>query len=149
MLLHCFLQRLWVRFCDLPLLVSADFRHSLTFGHISASIFTSLPIVCLLCGFLFFKNYFIYLFVSVLGLYRCMKAFSSFSSFELLIAVASLVEECRLLSAWAWVAVAHGLSYSVAHRIFPDQISNPCQILNHWTTRAVPYVSYKNTCHWV
>ena len=62
-------------------------------------------------GFWFLKI--IYSFLSVLGLYCCTRAFSSFSSFELLIAVASLVEDLRLLSAWAWVIVAHGLSCSV------------------------------------
>ena len=77
-------------------------------------------------GFWFLKI--IYSFLSVLGLYCCTRAFSSFSSFELLIAVASLVEDLRLLSAWAWVIVAHGLSCSVTYRIFPDQISNPCPL---------------------
>ena len=52
----------------------------------------------------------------------------------LLIAVASLVAEHELQQMWllgsstSSVVVVHGLSFSVACGIFPDQGSNPCTL---------------------
>ena len=90
-------------------------------------------------------NLFIYLFMALFGLCCHAQAFSSFGKRGLLfiavrgllIAVASLVVECRLQARglqqlWHMgsVVVVHGLNCSVACRIFPDQGSNPCPL--HW-----------------
>ena len=78
----------------------------------------------------FFKVYsFIYLFLAVLGLRCCAWAFSS---------CGARASQCggfsccgaRALGARTSVAVAHGLSCSVACGIFPDQGSNLCPL--HW-----------------
>ena len=90
---------------------------------------------CVLFIYLFiFKNLFIYLFMAVLGLRFCARAFS--------LVVASgghSSSRCAGLSlSWPLplrstgsrrtgsVVVAHGLSCSAACGIFPDQGSNPC-----------------------
>ena len=83
--------------------------------------------------FSFFFNY--YLFMGVLGLRFCARAFSSCGKWgphfiavhgPLTIA-ASLVAEHRLQRAGS-VVVAHGPSCSAAYGIFPDQGSNPCPL---------------------
>ena len=118
----------------------------------------SFPIFLRKILFFFFTNifYFIYLFLAVLGLHYCVRAFSNCGDRELL-----FVEVCGLLTAVAslvvehglqahglqqlWragsVVVVHGLSCSKACGIFLDQGLNPCTgrwILNHCTTREVP-----------
>ena len=107
--------------------------------------------------------YFIYLFLAVLGLRCCVRAFSSCGEWGLLflavrgllIAVASLVAEhglqahglqqlwhlgsvavARGLQSAGSVAVAHGPSCSVACGILPDQGSNPCPL--HWQADSQP-----------
>ena len=105
-------------------------------------------------SYFFFKfTYFIYLFLAVLGLRCCMRAFSSggeqgllFTAVRgLLNVVASLVAEHRLqahrlqqlwhmgsavvahgLQSAGSVVVAHGLSCSATCRILPDQGSKLC-----------------------
>ena len=85
-----------------------------------------------------FKVYlFVYLFLAVLSLRCCVRAFSSCGKqrlllvavHRLLIAVASPVAEHGLQSAGS-VVLAHGLSCSAACGIFSDQGSNLCPL--HW-----------------
>ena len=85
----------------------------------------------------FFLNLLIYLFLAVLGLRCCTRAFSSWGERGLLFvamhgsltAVASLVAEHGVSSTGS-VAVAHRLSCSAACGIFLDQGSNLCPL--HW-----------------
>ena len=102
------------------------------------------------------------LFLAVLNICCCVRAFSSCGEWgllfvvvpRLLITVASPVAEHKLQGGWASVAVAHGLSscssqtlvhglsWSMACGIFPNWGSNQCplycrQIRNHWTTKGV------------
>ena len=91
-----------------------------------------------------------YLFMAVLGLRFCARAFSSCGKWgplfiavrgashcsgfsccgaPVLVAQASVVVACGLYSTGS-VVVAHGLNYSEARGIFPDQGSNPCPL--HW-----------------
>ena len=101
------------------------------------SIFSS---ACLL---VFFKFLFIYLFMAVLGLRFCARAFSSCGKREpLLIAVrgpltiaASLLWGTGSRHAGS-VIVAHGPSCSTACGNFPDQGSNPCPL--HWQADSQP-----------
>ena len=97
--------------------------------------------------FFFLINLFIYLFLAVLGLRFCARAFSSCGErghSSLQCAGLSLSWPLLLWSTGSRragsVAVAHGPSCSAACGIFPDQGSNPCslhlrQILNHCATR--------------
>ena len=80
----------------------------------------------------FFLNIFIYLFLAVLGLRFCARAFSSCGERgPLFIAVRGPLTLRSTGSRRAGsVVVAHGLSCSTARGIFPDQGSNPC--LLHW-----------------
>ena len=100
------------------------------------------------CFFFFLKKYtfvylFIYLFMTVLSLRFCARAFSSCAKWgPLFIAVrgpltiaASLVAEHRLQTRSS-VIVAHRPSCSVACGIFPDQGSNPCPL--HWQADSQP-----------
>ena len=81
---------------------------------------------------------FIYLFLAVLGLRFCARAFSSCGKRgPLFIAV------CGPLLLWSTssrragsVVVAHGPSCSMACGIFPDQGSNPCPL--HWQADSQP-----------
>ena len=95
----------------------------------------------------FFKFIYIYfLFLAVLGLRFCARAFSNCSERgPLFIAVrgpltvvASPVAEHRLQTPRraGSVVVAHGLSRSAACGIFPDQGSNPCPL--HWQADSQP-----------
>ena len=89
------------------------------------------------CNLLFFFKYFC-LFLAVLGLCFCVRAFSScvasggHSSSRC--AGLSLSRPLLLRSTGfrraGSVIVAHGPSCSVAHGIFPDQGPNPCAL--HW-----------------
>ena len=98
----------------------------------------------LLCiRFFFLINLFIYLFLAVLGLRFCARAFSScgkrgHSSSRC--AGLSLSRPLLLRSTGSRCAgsvfVAHGLSCSVACGIFPDQGSNPCPL--HWQADSQP-----------
>ena len=95
----------------------------------------------MLWGVFFFFN--IYLFMAVLGLCFCARAFSSCGKRgPLFIAVrrpltiaASLVGSTGSRCAGS-VAVAHGPSCSAACGIFPDQGSNPCPL--HWQADSQP-----------
>ena len=86
---------------------------------------------------------FIYLFLAVLGLHFCVRAFSSCGKWgPLFIAVrgpliiaASLVGSTGSRRAGS-VVVAHGPSCSIACGIFPDQGSNPCPL--HWQADSQP-----------
>ena len=108
----------------------------------------------------FFINLFIYLFLAVLGLRFCARAFSSCSKREpLLIAVrgplttaAPLVGSTGSRRAGS-VVVAHGPSCSVACGILPDQGTNPCpphwqadsQPLRHQGSPTIPVLLFVNT----
>ena len=100
-----------------------------------------------LCFVFFFKFIYFYLFMTVLGLRFCARAFSSRGKRgPLLIAVrgpltiaASLVAEHRLHTGSRRAdsaIVAHGPSRSAACGIFPDQGSNPCPL--HWQADSQP-----------
>ena len=101
--------------------------------------------------FFIFKIYlFIYLFLAVLGLRCCVRAFSSCGERGATLRCGAWASHCggfsccgaRALGVWtsvvaahglysaSSVVVAHGLSCSMACGIFPDQGSNPC--LLHW-----------------
>ena len=87
----------------------------------------------------FLKNKFIYLlFLAVLGLCFCTRAFSSCGKWgPLFIAVlGSLLLRSTGSRRAVSVAVAHGPSCSVACGIFPDQGSNPCPL--HWQADSQP-----------
>ena len=81
--------------------------------------------------------YFIYLFLTAVGLHCCAWAFSSCGERELLFVVVrglliAVASRCGAwaLGAWASVIVARGFSCSAACGIFLDQGSNPCPL--HW-----------------
>ena len=86
---------------------------------------------------------FIYLFLAVLGLRFCARAFSSCGERGPLFVVVrgpltiatSLVAEHRLQT-HSSVVVAHGPSRSAACGIFLDQGSNPCPL--HWQADSQP-----------
>ena len=81
---------------------------------------------------------FIYLFMTVLGLRFCARAFSSCGKWgPLFIAVRRplLLRSTGSRRAGS-VIVAHGPSCSVACGIFPDQGSNPCPV--HWQADSQP-----------
>ena len=86
--------------------------------------------------FFFFFNFilFIYLFMAVLGLSSCARAFSSCGKRGPLTIAASFVAEHRLRT--RRLSVAHGSSCSAACGIFPDQGSNPCPL--HWQADSQP-----------
>ena len=92
-----------------------------------------------LCFFFFFLNLFFYLFMAVLGLCFCARAFSSCGKWgPLFIAVHG-----RPLLLWSTgsrrtssAIVVHGPSCSAACGIFPDQGSNPCPL--HWQADSQP-----------
>ena len=97
----------------------------------------------LLLFFFFLSICFIYLFMVVLGLRFCARAFSSCGKRgPLFIAVrrpfivtASLLRGTRSRRAGS-VTVAHGPSCSATCGIFPDQGSNPCPL--HWQADSQP-----------
>ena len=98
-------------------------------------------------GFLFLSTFFfiiiIFLFMAVLGLHFCVRAFFSCGKQgPLFIAVrgpltiaASLFAE-HSLQMRRLSSVAHGPRCSVACGIFPDQGSNPCPL--HWQADSQP-----------
>ena len=94
--------------------------------------------------FYLFIYLFLILFMAVLGLRFCARAFSSCGKRgPLFIAVrgsltiaASLVAEHRLQTRAGSVIVAHGPSCSAACGIFPDQGSTPCAL--HWQADSQP-----------
>ena len=89
--------------------------------------------------FFFFLNFgFIYLFMAVLGLRFCARAFSSCGKWgPLFIAVRGplLLRSTGSRRAGS-VIVAHGPSCSAACGTFPDQGSNPCPL--HWQADSQP-----------
>ena len=93
--------------------------------------------------FIYLFIYLIYLFLAVLGLRFCARAFSSCGERgPLFITVhgplniaASLVGSTGSRCAGS-VVVAHGPSCSAACGIFPDQGSNPCPL--HWQADSQP-----------
>ena len=104
----------------------------------------------------FFLDLFIY-FLAVVGLCCHMQAFSSWDERGLLSSCGAWVSYCGGFSccrAWALdvgsEVVAHRLSCSAAHAIFPHQGPNCVlciarQIFNHWTTRETPQTSFLTT----
>ena len=98
------------------------------------------PAICF-----FFLILFIYLFMAVLGLRFCARAFSSYSKWgPVFIAVrgplSPLSRPLLLRSTGSRragsVIVVHGPSCSAACGIFPDQGSNPCPL--HWQADSQP-----------
>ena len=87
--------------------------------------FSSLCYIAGPCWLSFFKFLFIYLFLAVLGLHCCVRAFSSCGEQGLLFTVMD-----GLLIAVASLVVAHGFSCPVACGFLPDQESNSCPL--HW-----------------
>ena len=79
-----------------------------------------------------------FFFLAALGLCCCTQTLRSCGEWVLL-----FTEVCRLLLLWSWslgtrapVVVAHKLSCSLAHGLFPDPGSNPR--LLHWWMDAYP-----------
>ena len=91
---------------------------------------------------LLFKNNFIYLFMTVLGLHRCAWAFSSCSEQVLLSSCRVQVSHWRgfsraqALGCVDSVVGARGLSCPAACGILLDQRSNPCPL--HWQVDSYP-----------
>ena len=100
------------------------------------------------CIFLFFN--FIYLFLAMLGLRFCARAFSSCGKWgPLFIAVCRLLSRPLLLRSTGSrhagsVVVAHGPSCSAACGIFPDQGLNPCPL--HWQADSQPLRHQGSPC---
>ena len=94
------------------------------------------------------SQYWIYLFLAVLGLYCYVSTFSSCSAWT------SCCFSCwraQALGRMGSVVVAHGLSCPMAYGIFLDQGSNLCPlhwpwILNHGTAREVHSIITFNHC---
>ena len=91
----------------------------------------------------FFKNKFIYLFLSVLGLRFCERAFFSCSEGGHSSSRCVGLSLSRPLLLWSTgsrcagsVVVAHGPSCSTTCGIFPDKGSNPCPL--HWQVDSQP-----------
>ena len=87
--------------------------------------------------------YLFYLFLAVLGLRFCARAFSSCSKRGTTLHRGARASHYRGLSCWGAqapdahsVVVAHGLSCSAACGIFPDQGSNLCPL--HWQADSQP-----------
>ena len=97
----------------------------------------------------FFFNFlglFIYLFMAVLGLRFCARAFSSCGKWgPLFIAMRGplLLQSTGSRRADS-VVVAHGPSWSVACGIFPDRGSNPCPL--HWQADSQPLHHQGSPC---
>ena len=115
---------------------------------------------CLFCllPLLFFNFYlFIYLFMTVLGLRFCVRAFSSCGKWghsSSRCVGLSLLRPLLLRSTGSRhagsVIVAHGPSCSVACGIFPDQGLNPCPL--HWQADSQPLHHQGSPCpffNWV
>ena len=93
------------------------------------------------CFFFFFFNF--YLFMAVLGLRFCARAFSIAASgghsssrcMGLSLSQPPLLQSTGSRRAGS-VVVAHGPSCSAACGIFPDQGSNPCPL--HWQADSQP-----------
>ena len=95
---------------------------------------------------------FLSLIFAVLGLYCCMRAFSSCSKQKLVLVCGRLVAEHKLQGGWSSVVAACGLSScgtwaQLIHGMWDlsfwtkNQICVPYigrQILNHWTTKQEP-----------
>ena len=114
------------------------------------------PVSLALAGgfFFFFFFSFIYLFLAVLGLRFCARAFSSCGERgPLFIACTGLSLSLPLLlqstgSRHAGsVVVAHGSSCSAACGIFPDQGSNPCPL--HWQADSQPLRHQGSPGRWI
>ena len=105
-----------------------------------------MPFFFLFQSFLFFFKLiylFIYLFLAVLGLHFCARAFSSCGKRGPLFIRCTGLSLSRPLLLRSTVSrragsvvVAHGLSCSAACGIFPDQGSNPCPL--HWQADSQP-----------
>ena len=100
------------------------------------------------CFILFFLKFYL-LILAVLGLRCCVQPFSSCGDRELATLCCGVrASPCggfsccgaRAIGTRTSVAVAHGLSCSMACRIFLDQGSNPCPL--HWQEDSYPL------CHW-
>ena len=109
--------------------------------------FSKYKIIIKLKVFFFFKV-FIYLFMAVLGLRFCARAFCScgkrrplFIAVRRLLTIGFSLSRPLLLRSTGSrhagsVVVAHGPSCSVARGIFPDQGSNPCPL--YWQANSQP-----------
>ena len=91
----------------------------------------------------FLKYLFIYLFMAVLGLRFCARAFSSCGKRGHSSSRCTGLSLSRPLLLWSTgsrragsVVVAHGLSCSAARGILPDQGPNPCPL--HWQADSQP-----------
>ena len=94
-------------------------------------------------GATYFFFFLIYLFLAVLGLHFCARAFSSCGEWghsSLRCVGLSLSRPLLLRSTGSRragsVVVAHGPRCSAACGIFPDQASNPCPL--HWQADSQP-----------
>ena len=112
-----------------------------------------------ICPFLWLA-YFLYLFLSAVGLDCCTQAFSSYSEHRLLGlqgAGFSLLWFLLLRTTGSRhkgsVVVAHRLSCPAPCGIFPDQGSNPGPLHwradSHWTTREVPSTDVILALQWL
>ena len=119
----------------------------------SKGLVTSFLKKIILYLFILYKNIFIYLFLVTLGLCCCTATLAAMCG--LLAAVASLVAEqglqasglqqLRLSGSRAQAQRSHGLSFSVACGIFPDQGSNLC--LLYWQEDSLP-LSHQGSPHY-
>ena len=102
-------------------------------------------------SFFFFLIYFIYLFMAVLGLRFCARAFSSCGKWghsSSRCTGLSLSRPLLLRSTGSRhsgsVIAAHGPSCSAACGIFPDQGTNPCPL--HWQADSQPLHHQGSPC---
>ena len=105
-------------------------------------LFASILLICWILFASIFLKLFIYLFMAVLGLRFCARAFSSCGKWgPLFIAVRGPLSRPVLLRSTGSrragsAIVPHGPSCYAARGIFPDQRSNPCPL--HWQADSQP-----------
>ena len=119
----------YIRYSDLIHLIAESFYLFTSLSLFPLSLTPGNHFSTLCFCFCFFK---IYLFIAVLGLHFCARAFSSCGHSSSRCADLPLSRPLLLRSTGSRragsVIVAHGTSCSVACGIFPDQGSNPCPL---------------------
>ena len=95
--------------------------------------------------------FFLFFFLTVLGLSLVLASYSLAAVLRLLMAVASLIAEDGLQGAQDSVVVAQGRSYPEARAVFLDQGSNPCPCIDReFLTPEPPGKSqYSNLLHFI